>query len=188
MKKPPESRKGIPRPNLAALLSVPKRYVLKEGTDLMTNPEFSLVNETPILGEPEKPGTAHHDYTRDQLIAMIGLAWPEFLSFVREHDEIIKENQVMSELMAELYYKVTGIKPAADSNFIEDMTQQATFGRQCEDVLRNIANNVPVAACKATAQKFLERAPTIGSRIIVLDKANAKPKEPDTTGNPTSES
>lgn len=159
---------GTPRPNLANLLRIPKKFKLDEGFTI-DNPHFT----------PDDP---QDNPSRDEIIRAIGLAYPEFLSLVKEFDNAKSAAVENMLLVQESFRAVTGRYPKKGEQIINIIMEQATFGRQCEDVLRNIVNNLPADKAKTIATEFLKRSdPEIGGNILTLVN------EKNTDGNSSSQ-
>lgn len=183
---PKKGEKGTPRLHLADLFRIPKYYRMKDGAS-MEKPEFSLVDE-----KPTHPMLSHiegdHDYTRDELIAAIGRAYPQMTDLLKELDSFRGLYFSMKELVAEMFYRVMARKlHPSDANLAHIVGEQATFGRQCMDVIRNIALHAPAENCKEIAQKLLKKFEPVDlndKKIITLvDEKNENGKPPQASSN-----
>lgn len=159
-----------PRPNIAALSDILKKYVpvgyeTQTNTPITSETKFSLVNESVLVGGNKtiKPG---HDHDVDELIAAIALAWPEINDLAKEFAALAGMHQQLLVLVNEMFYRVMKRRPTDAEDLLTAIATECSFLRKCEDVMRHIVNDVPEDKAKATAEKFIKEWDTRGSAIV----------------------
>lgn len=152
MPHPSKSAKGIARPAIANLLQVPRYYRLVDGTTI-DDPLFLLVNEKLEEFSLKGQSTGH---TRDELIKMIGAAYPEFVALVKEYETALLELQTAKGVAVDLYRTITGTDNLTPDSISYAETVMRYY-KQTWDVIRSLACNVLPSNCKAIAIKHYER-------------------------------
>jgi hypothetical protein len=169
-----EVEKGIPRPNLAELLQIPRGYRLKHGATLEA-PAFVLVNES--LDGPIKPSEVQlkKDYSRDELIALIGKAYREFTDLVKELDEVkvsatrcAEEAASAKVALLNTHRLITGLKEP-EKGVTLDIEFARNIRHQAFDVLRSIAygHSLTAEQMRDRALKMVEHAEKKGAHLLV---------------------
>lgn len=114
--------------------------------------EFTLVNENPGKGQV----VLEKDYTRDDLIAMIGKAYLEFVDLVKEMQSAKATADAASAACLELNEAITGDK-ATGEKWMDVAKNHIGFLKQCENVLKNLVENVPADKCKEVVLRVWKR-------------------------------
>jgi hypothetical protein len=141
----------------------------------MCPPEFDLVNEsgeTVLLPEAvyveSKPG-----HTRDQLIAMIGKAYPEFVDLVKELELAKAEREEAKRAALRLYMLITRTEDISPDG-IESCDAIIGRLRQCYDVIKNIALYVVdgMRAIEIATKHYQRISPVVEGAVLVNEKDN----------------
>lgn len=152
----PSQLTGTPRPAIANLLKVAQRYRIFDG-------QFVLVDEK------------DHDQTRDELIKMIGEAYPEFASLARELSEIKRDYVAACDVLMVTHQAILGGRAAkTDDNPVEDAGRLRSRFNQANDVLRNILNgDRTVEQIKFIIGRFVDMNRRLG--IVIEQPENVTP-------------
>lgn len=120
-------------------------------------PKFALVNEKLKQGHSLHVILAK-DYTRDDLIMLIGSAYPEFVSLVKEITIAKAQVEEAQNTCRVLYESITKKKVAdATEGWEKEIGDTASALHQSFDVLRTIVHNTPPEKAKEVAEKWLKR-------------------------------
>lgn len=171
--------KSEKRPHIGKLFAAVRQYNMADGHDL-DNPKF-LVNESchkdPSGGDNMMEHLRVKDYTRDELLSLMALAYPEIVSMARELGQALAIAVAAKKDAEEIFHKVTGRKYQEGDDYGAIISDTATVGRQAMDVLRSIAFNTPNSPAKEIAIKFLEHRDTKTVPLILPPDASPRPPQ-----------
>lgn len=113
------------RHHLADMMSLPKKYRPIKGT-------------TPVLFDAVDP---LDDPSKDEIIAIIGLAYPELISFIKDIDELKKDYAGACNTVAEMHRAAMGKVIGPQRGVIEDVEDVRMRCGRAMDVLRKISDS-----------------------------------------------
>lgn len=137
------------RPALADMMSLPKKFrpVIIPGPS-ETNDKYRKF--VPI-NDNDNP-------TKDEIIGVIGKAYPELVSFLKDTDELKRLYAEACGVIKEMYRAGTGKRTDPERGVVEDIEDTRLRGNRATDVLRTIAYNIKRGDITAQdiARRFFE--------------------------------
>lgn len=151
---------GTPRPAIADLLKVASRYRFKP-TDAPTGSDMNrlMAHEFVLVDESQ------HDNTRDELILLIGDAYPEFVSLAKELHTVKADYVAACDVVRAMHQAILGGKAAqTESNPVEDAGNLRSRFMQGIDVFKSlIATNRTPEQIQFIIVRYLDSCRRVGS-------------------------
>lgn len=154
-----------PRPHLADMLMLPKKFT----------PSRDIDGKMGFMAVDPKD-----DPTKDEIIMIIGKAYPELVSFVKEIDQLKQDYAGAVSTVHEMHKAAMGKEINPVKGLVEDVESLRLRYKKALDVLRNIAYSLTHANAdqlRFNASKFIED----NERLEVLGNEN---NQPPSSGGP----